>query len=556
MSHRTLHLLAGALLAALIPAAHAGEFVYQGQLDDRGVAANGRYDVRIAAFGDEKSPQTLLAPIEFPGVEVKDGRFELRFDAPLAGDREAWLEVAVRDAGASAWAGIPGRSKAFAAPLIGACWSVTGDSGSNPATNFLGTTDAQPLVLRTGNAQSLRIEPSTINFGSPALPITANVIGGSHANTVTAGVRGATIAGGGMPSGESDPAYIQGQPNRVTDVYSTVGGGFGNLAGNDNLDVTDHDAATVAGGSTNLAIGRWSTIGGGYFNSAKSIGDTVSGGRENAANGSYATISGGTGNCAGGAYSWAGGRRAKVRPEADPGNSSCIGLTYPVGGDRGTFVWADSTNANFVSTGPDQFLVRANGGAMFNRNAPVSVNDDFVIGARTIDSGGDADVDLRLVSRNGRSASMYVVDTTGTLRFNLSNLTAGSDRLSVAGGAGGAATLSNGGAWTNASSRTFKEGFAAIDPADVLARVLALGISRWSYIGSGEGEHVGPMAEDFHAAFGLGHSEKQIATVDADGVALAAIQGLNAKLEAENAALREEMAALRALVESRLHAEH
>ena len=115
MSHRTLHLLAGALLAALIPAAHAGEFVYQGQLDDRGAPANGRYDVRIAAFGDAESPQTLLAPIEFPGVEVKDGRFELRFDAPLAGDREAWVEVAVRDAGASAWAGIPGRSKAIAA---------------------------------------------------------------------------------------------------------------------------------------------------------------------------------------------------------------------------------------------------------------------------------------------------------------------------------------------------------------------------------------------------------------------------------------------------------
>ena len=179
MSHRSLHLLAGALLAALtFPAAHAREFVYQGQLDDHGAPANGRYDVRIAAFGDEKSPQTLLAPVEFPSVEVKDGRFELRFDAPLAGDREAWLEVAVRDAGAGTYARVTGRSKALAAPLIGACWSVTGDSGSNPATNFLGTTDAQPLVLRTGNAQSLRIEPAAIASGSPALPITANVIGG------------------------------------------------------------------------------------------------------------------------------------------------------------------------------------------------------------------------------------------------------------------------------------------------------------------------------------------------------------------------------------------
>jgi hypothetical protein len=547
MSHRA-HLLAVALLAALIPAAHAGEFVYQGQLDDRGVAASGRYDLRIAAFGDEKSPQTLLAPIEFPGVEVKDGRFELRFDAPLAGDREAWLEVAVRDAGAGVWAGIPGRSKAIAAPLIGACWSVTGDSGSDPATNFLGTTDVQPLVLRTGNAQSLRLAPSSITSGAPALPITTNVIAGSHVNTVGADVRGATIGGGGAPE-FSDPGVAGESPNRVLDNYGTVGGGIKNQAG---------------GSATGTQNGTMAIVGGGYNNTAGAYASVVGGGSFNAAVERLSVVPGGLDNCAGGRFSWAGGWKAKVRLSnvlAGVLPDACAAV--PVAddlGDEGTFVWADAQNLPaglpFVSTGPNQFLVRADGGAMFNRNAPVSVNDDFVIGARTIDSGGDADVDLRLVSRNGRSASMYVVDTTGTLRFNLTNLTAGNDRLSVAGGVGGAATLSNGGAWTNASSRTFKEGFAAIDPADVLQRVLALGISRWSYIGSGEGEHVGPMAEDFHAAFGLGHSERQIATVDADGVALAAIQGLNAKLEAENAALREEMAALRALVESRLHGGH
>ena len=46
------------------------------------------------------------------------------------------------------------------------------------------------------------------------------------------------------------------------------------------------------------------------------------------------------------------------------------------------------------------------------------------------------------------------------------------------------------------------------------------------------------MAQDFRAAFGLGESERTITTVDADGVALAAIQGLNRKVEEENQALR------------------
>ena len=64
--------------------------------------------------------------------------------------------------------------------------------------------------------------------------------------------------------------------------------------------------------------------------------------------------------------------------------------------------------------------------------------------------------------------------------------------------------------------------------------------------------HLGPMAQDFRAAFGLGEDDRHISTSDIDGVALAAIQGLNQKVEearAENAALKNELAELKALVE-------
>lgn len=79
-------------------------------------------------------------------------------------------------------------------------------------------------------------------------------------------------------------------------------------------------------------------------------------------------------NCAGGDYSWAGGIFAKVRPAADPGGSgSCSGLTYPGGaGDAGTFVWADEQAGDFISTGPNQFLIRAAGGMAVNVNNPGS----------------------------------------------------------------------------------------------------------------------------------------------------------------------------------------
>ena len=100
------------------------------------------------------------------------------------------------------------------------------------------------------------------------------------------------------------------------------------------------------------------------------------------------------------------------------------------------------------------------------------------------------------------------------------------------------ARLTVGGVWTNASDRNLKENIAPIDPSDVLARVVSMPVAAWNYKVEGKDvQHIGPMAQDFKSAFGLGDSDKVIATVDADGVALAAIQGLNKKLEAKDAEL-------------------
>jgi hypothetical protein len=81
------------------------------------------------------------------------------------------------------------------------------------------------------------------------------------------------------------------------------------------------------------------------------------------------------------------------------------------------------------------------------------------------------------------------------------------------------------------SDRNAKENFQEVDPGAVLEKVANLPISRWNFKEDSETPHIGPMAQDFYAAFGLGPDDKHIATVDADGVALAAIQGLNTKVE-------------------------
>jgi len=108
------------------------------------------------------------------------------------------------------------------------------------------------------------------------------------------------------------------------------------------------------------------------------------------------------------------------------------------------------------------------------------------------------------------------------------------------------AKLTCGGAWTNSSDRAAKTAIQHLDSRGILDKVIALPISEWSYRLERGARHIGPMAQDFHAAFGLGSDDTSISTVDADGVALAAIQGLNAKLEAENRALKAELAAQQA----------
>jgi len=167
---------------------------------------------------------------------------------------------------------------------------------------------------------------------------------------------------------------------------------------------------------------------------------------------------------------------------ADQDHSTAMGKFASNNGFAGTFVWSDgSAQASadtFRNTANNEFAARATGGFRFRTNL-----------------GG----------------------TTGC------NLPAGS------------------GVFNCTSSRSTKENFLAVDGDDVLARLRKVPVSSWNYINEGsQVRHLGPMAEDFHQAFGLGTDSKSIGVQDLAGVSLVAVKALEVratKLQESNAQL-------------------
>lgn len=116
------------------------------------------------------------------------------------------------------------------------------------------------------------------------------------------------------------------------------------------------------------------------------------------------------------------------------------------------------------------------------------------------------------------------------------------------------AMLTTGGVWQNASDVHRKHLFEDVQGEDILNKLCSIPIRRWGYLSEGDQvRHLGPTAQDFYAAFGLGSDERSIGTVDADGVALAAVQALDTRTREQAAAvknLQQENADLRARLEA------
>jgi hypothetical protein len=472
-------------------------------------------------------------------------------------------------------------------------WQLAGNAGTTPGADFLGTTDTNALELKVNSQRAFRLEPTT---NSP------NLIGGWSNNRVESGVVGGTIVGGGTPYAEirfsiwSEVSVFTNRPNRLgggmtPSDYGTIAGGFGNTievasklntisggaenrvgdsspctgnvigggvsnnipgdflrfdgsfnaiaggrnnwirgtglctigGGGDNFINYQNDSSTIGGGSGNFVDGSSATIAGGWGNSiawvGPNFGNTIGGGSGNYIQSlDYSTIAGGYGNrVTGNGYSVVGGGQSNQVQAAYaviPGgfNNRVAGAYAFAAGNRaqanhqGAFVWAAGNTSDFPSGADNRFHIYAAGGV-------------------EVEYGGQ--------DTDGRGLKWLVLasQTPGRV-INVYN----------------GAYLSDGGTWTDASDRNAKENFEPVNPREILEKVAALPLTKWNYrTEDASVQHLGPVAQDFHAGFGLGADDKHIAALDSSGVALAAIQGLNEIVQKQQTELKQKEAEIQSL---------
>jgi hypothetical protein len=194
-------------------------------------------------------------------------------------------------------------------------------------------------------------------------------------------------------------------------------------------------------------------------------------------------------------------------------------------------VWGDSTDADFASSGPNQFSIRATGGVVLSDTTP-SLSFGSTVRQMLNLWGTQYGIGVQSATvyfrcDNAAPQNGFIWYRGGSHQDDYANPGPGGTELMhlVAGG------LYVNGTLVPSSDRNAKQNFSDVNTREILEKVAKLPLQTWSYKNDPSIKHVGPMAQDFYSAFAVGPDEKHIATVDADGVALAAIQGLNQKVE-------------------------
>jgi hypothetical protein len=495
------------LLAAAAVCAQTTAFTYQGRLNDSSAEANGTYDFQFELYDATSAGSQVGSTQTLTNVAVSGGIFtvQLDFGANAFPGANRFLEIRVKKISEASYTTLTPRQPVTSAPYAVRSLNATNVEATTAGNSVVNAiNDGSTSVTINDNrlpSNIVRIKPDTQQQSSSSTDGTDPLInlGGSYTvapNTFQSTFR-VNQDGGFFVSGTA----------QTIDAVPTTGQGT-------RMMWYPRKAAFRAG----FVFGaQWDESNIGFFSNAfgrnsRASGDfSFAGGIESVASniGSFAF---GEANFATGRNSVALGRGAhtNARQGAFVFADNTTSIAYDANGNLDTFQ-TDNVNNAFLRAGVNNSATwRVTGGFRIFTSSNLSTGVTFQSGA--------------LPSNWGQSNAV-ISTSTGAL-------------------------LTTGGVWQNASSRALKDNFAAVDARAILRKVLSLPIQTWNYKAEGAGiRHIGPFSQDFKKTFDFGVSDDGIGTVDADGVALAAIQGLNEKLDERTSDLQKENEALKQRVE-------
>jgi hypothetical protein len=514
-------------VAARSANAQGTAITYQGQLNTDGAPANGIYDISAGLFTTSSGGSAFAGPATNSAVAVSNGLFTVTLDyGNVYNGSKYWVEIGVRTNGGGAFTILSPRQELTPTPyaifaeganaaglsgtlppgsLVGGyngvvnftnpadsfsgngtgltgvnaaavgglassnLWTTTGNAGTSPGGNFLGTRDNQPLSLRANNQIGLHLQYWSTGPFEPIPTYGMNIIGGYWGNAISNNASGATIAGGGYESKllTLPPSSLY-YPNVVTGNFGTVGGGYGNSAGTNATisggyqnsasgtasmvgggvnNVASGTGAFIGGGGTdgsktdgNLASGAMSVIGGGNGNASTGYGATtgggylntasggllglatVGGGWQNIASGGFGTVGGGWRNTASGLYGMVPGGYDNVAG----GQGSFAAGQYAQTSRDGSFIWGDGTQTPFTGAAADNaFSVLASGGVFLYDGANGLHLDSLD------QNNGGLNYGLKFGGALGSGEAIASKRTAGGNQYGLDFFTSSANRLAI-----------------------------------------------------------------------------------------------------------------------------
>jgi hypothetical protein len=468
-------------------------------------------------------------------------------------------------------------------------WTILGNAGTNSAINYIGTTDAQDLTIRTNNSRIATVKNTSLD----------EIVVGSTANEMTIGQGFNTVGNGARYLGfnlkRTSAGVFESQGfggrNGMVFMYTDMNGEFGfgsrNTAGGGVFSETEANVTSrikwifnfrnqllTVGTSSLQAYGmdgtdfglfpQFSAIGNtssGLFigETAKSVVGLKNGGRiflqhdnnsnilfsQTVNNPSNASLTGAINNIL-------------FNPSFINGSSENVSIGYnniTGGGNNFLYTWSHNTaipgiRGNTVNNSARNFVVGYRNnltnimesyviGTNINMAPAALQYQNFVFGSNmNINATGVAIGENITITNSGAMCfGQAITSVNNGLHLGSPS---GTRVVSNAANTTGVTLAAGGGAWATLSDRNLKENIIPVSNKEILNKVLLTKVTEWNYLSQRTDSmnkysgmkydkapvHIGPMAQDFSEIFGYGEYKDRITSSDIDGVMFTAIQAL------------------------------